>query len=84
MINSNDTSNSNKKERFFQRKFINISLTLFLGIALSTLFFFILFNSRNINLGIGKFIDALKPFIYGAVIAFLLVPMCNFFTFHST
>ena len=30
MINPNDTNSGNKKERFFQRKFINISLTLFL------------------------------------------------------
>ena len=77
--NPNNNIPDKKKERFFQRKFINLSLTLFLGIALSISFFFLLYNSHSVNLGIGKFINAVKPFIYGAVIAFLLVPMCNFF-----
>lgn len=71
-----------QKSRFFQRRYINISLTLFAGIALSIAFFFALYYFKDFNLGVGKFISALKPFIYGAIIAYLLVPMCNFFERH--
>lgn len=77
----NDSSSNNssvKKQRFFQRKFINMSLTLFLGIALSMIFFFIIYYSQSVNLSIGKVMNAIKPFIYGAVIAYLLIPMCNY------
>lgn len=68
---------NNKK--FFQRRFINISLTIFLGLALSITFFFAIYNARDLNLGFGKLIGALRPFIYGAIIAYLLIPVCNFF-----
>lgn len=70
--------NSTKKHKFFQRRFINLSLTLFFGLALSILFFFIIYYSKDVNIGIGKVINAVKPFIYGAVIAYLLTPMCNY------
>ncbi|MBE5937196.1 MAG: AI-2E family transporter [Lachnospiraceae bacterium] len=71
--------NKSNKEKFFQRKYIYISLTLFLGIALSILFFFVIFNAKDVNISIGKIAGALKPFIYGGIIAYILVPMCNFF-----
>lgn len=66
-------------KKFLQRKYINISLTIFLGLALSLTFFFAIYNARDLNLGFGKLIGALKPFIYGAILAYLLVPVCNFF-----
>lgn len=75
-MNNNE---SNTKQRFFQRKFLYISFTLFLGIALSIAFFFILYNFKDVNISLGKFVSALKPFIYGGIIAYILVPMCNFY-----
>ncbi len=78
MNDSSPNNSSIKKQKFFQRKFINLSLTLFLGIALSMIFFFVIYYSQSVNLSIGKVINAIKPFIYGAVIAYLLIPMCNY------
>lgn len=78
MNNSSTNNSTGRKQKFFQRKFINLSLTLFLGIALSMIFFFIIYYSQSVNLSIGKVINAIKPFIYGAVIAYLLIPMCNY------
>lgn len=70
-------NNTSNKPSFFKKKFWYISLTLFIGIALSILFFFILYNFKDVNISLGKFFSAIKPFIYGAIIAYILVPMCN-------
>lgn len=69
----------NNKPKFFNKRLLHISFTLFLGIALSILFFFIVYNAKDVNLGLGKLISAIKPFIYGGIFAYLLVPMCNYF-----
>ncbi len=69
---------NNGKSLVLKRKYIYYALTLFLGIALSILFFFILYNAKGVNLGLGKVISAIQPFIYGAVIAYILTPLCNY------
>ena len=70
------------KPKLFNKKLLPISFALFFAIALSILFFFIIYNAKDVNLGLGKLISAIKPFIYGAVFAYLLVPMCNYFERH--
>ena len=69
-IKSSD-SKPGSKPVFFQKKLIPLSMSLFLAIALSILFFFILYNFKDVNISLGKFLTALKPFIYGGVIFFL-------------
>lgn len=67
----------NSKPVLFHKKLIPLSMSLFMAIALSILFFFLLYNIKNVNISLGNFITALKPFIYGGIIAYILVPMCN-------
>ena len=69
----------NNRPKFFNKRFLHISLTLFFAIALSILFFFVVYNAKDVNFGLGKLISAIKPFIYGAIFAYILVPMCNYF-----
>jgi hypothetical protein len=72
----------NDKQKKLKKKFIYIALTLFAAAALSILFFFIINDSKNVNISPGKLISAVRPFIYGAIIAYILVPMCNFYERH--
>ncbi len=69
----------NENPKRFNRKYIYIALTLFVAAALSILFFFTVNGTSNINISSGKLISAVRPFIYGAVIAYILIPMCNFY-----
>lgn len=46
-------------------------------IGLSVLFFFLIFNFSSVSVWVGKIMSILAPFVYGAVIAYLLRPMCN-------
>ena len=66
-----------QKPKLFQRKNLTKSITLFVGLALSILFFFILFYSGKIKISFGQVVNSLKPFIYGGVLAYILVPVCN-------
>lgn len=72
------------KPKFFKRKYAKLSMALFCAIALSIVFFFAIYYFKDVNLGVGKLLSALQPFIYGAIIAYLLVPMCNFLDRHLT
>ena len=49
------------------------------AIALSVVFFFILYRLQGISSALDKVTEILSPFIYGGVIAYLLRPMCNWF-----
>lgn len=49
------------------------------AISLSVLFFFLIYNFPNIASWVDKIMGILAPFVYGAVIAYLLRPMCNAF-----
>lgn len=57
--------------------FYHKSLTTFTTVALCILFFFIIFRFDQLQIVWGKISDILKPFAYGAVIAYLLTPICN-------
>ncbi len=64
-----------KKERFL--RYLYISLTGALAIVLSISFFFLLFRFKEVLGGFKTLTNVLKPFIYGAIIAYLLTPICN-------
>ena len=65
-----NNKSENNKPKFFNKKLLPVSFALFFAIALSILFFFIVYNAKDVNLGLGKLISAIKPFIYGAVFAY--------------
>lgn len=60
------------------RKYLFISLAGAVGIILCIVFFFAMFRFRQVMEGIRTLESILMPFIYGAVIAYLLTPVCNF------
>ncbi len=64
-----------KKEEF--HKYLYAGLTGFFVIVCSILFFYILYNTKDIGNIFDKFIGILMPFIIGAVIAYLLTPVSN-------
>lgn len=64
-----------KKEEFY--KYLYAGLTGFFVIVCSILFFYILYNTKDIGNIVDKFIGILMPFIIGAVIAYLLTPVSN-------
>lgn len=66
---------SEKKEKF---RYISLGITIFLVIAASLCLFFLLFRSDSVGEKITSVLHALSPVIYGAVIAYLLAPICNF------
>ena len=47
------------------------------AIALSIIFFFLIYRFQGFGNAISKVTSILMPFIYGAVIAYLLKPVCN-------
>ncbi len=64
------------------RKYLYISLAGALGIILCIVFFFLMFRFDQVMSGLRNVQDLLMPFIYGAVIAYLLTPTCNFVETH--
>ena len=60
------------------RKYLFISLAGAVGIILCIVFFFALFRFKQVMEGIRTLESILMPFIYGAVMAYLLTPVCNF------
>ena len=64
------------------RKYLYISLAGALGIILCIVFFFLMFRFDQVMSGLRNVQDILMPFIYGAVIAYLLTPTCNFVETH--
>lgn len=50
------------------------------AISLSVVFFFILYRMQGIGQAVDTIVEILMPFIYGGVIAYLLRPMCNWYS----
>lgn len=50
----------------------NFGITAFIVIAASMLFYFLLFRTSTLGVGLSRVIDVLNPIIYGFVIAYLL------------
>lgn len=55
------------------------------AISLSVVFFFLLYRLQSVGEVLEKIVDILRPFVYGGVIAYLLRPMCNWYSdgFHQ-
>lgn len=64
-----------KKEEF--HKYLYAGLTGFLVIVCSILFFYVLYNTKNIGDIFSGLIGILMPFIIGGIIAYLLTPVSN-------
>lgn len=63
------------KEQF--KKGLSISLIIFLGLALAITYFFLLYSNASIGEVVGEVFVVLRPFIIGAVIAYILKSTCN-------
>ena len=50
------------------------------AISLSVLFFFLIYRLQGVGAAVDTLIDILMPFIYGGVIAYLLRPVCNWYS----
>lgn len=61
------------------KKYLYIGLTIFIALGASILLFFILDRMATITAIIKILIEAAKPLIYGAVIAYVLYPVCVYF-----
>lgn len=59
-------------------KYLFISLAGAVGASLCILFYFMMFRIGNVMEGLHTLKSILMPFIYGAVLAYLLTPVCNF------
>ena len=61
------------------KKFLFISVIIFLGLALAITYFFVLFRKDNIGESISSIVAILRPFTIGAVLAYIMKSSCNFF-----
>lgn len=68
-----------------RKKYVYWMLVGFGGISMSVIFFFLLYRLQSVEETLRKVVDILMPFVYGGVIAYLLRPMCNWYSagFHS-
>lgn len=60
-----------------KKRYLYISLSVFAGIGMSLVLFFVLYRLQGIGAALKKLSDILAPFVYGGVVAYLLRPMCN-------
>ena len=58
-------------------KYVKLGITGAAVLAFGFAILYILYQSKNIAMGIQTVFNILKPFLYGALIAYLLAPMCN-------
>ena len=63
-----------------RKKYVYWMLVGFGGISLSVIFFFLLYRLQSVEETLQKVVDILMPFVYGGVIAYLLRPMCNWYS----
>ena len=63
-----------------QKPYIYGMLAGFGAISLSVAFFFVLYRLQGVEEALATLTDILMPFIYGGVIAYLLRPMCNWYS----
>ena len=64
------------------RKGLYFALIIFAGLALAITYFFLLYSGKNIGAAIGSVATMLRPFIIGAVIAYIMKSTCNFYEKH--
>ena len=63
-----------------RHKYIYAMLAGFGTISLSVIFFFILYRLQDVGAMVDTIMEILMPFVYGGVIAYLVRPMCNYFS----
>lgn len=63
-----------KKE---SEKYVKLGVTIIVVVAVCLLIFFIMFRMSAIAGALGVVKDILSPFLYGAVIAYILAPICS-------
>ena len=61
------------------RKYFVVVAVAFAIFVLCILFFFLVFRFEAVRHGVAAVIGILMPFLYGAVVAYLLRPMCKYF-----
>ena len=64
-------------KKSFQSPYFKWGLTAFVVIIACICFFFSIFKMQGLFLAIQNFIGILKPFIYGAVVAYFMLPVYN-------
>ena len=67
------------KKRRFSGKYFKIGMTAFVVIACSLLFYFSFFDSYSFFGFLRSMMSGFRPFIIGAVLAYLLKPICAIF-----
>ena len=59
------------------KKYIKLGITGVAVVVIGLLFFFLLFRFESLSAGLYMVLGILTPFVYGAVIAYILTPVCN-------
>jgi predicted PurR-regulated permease PerM len=62
-----------------KKPYLYAMLAGFGTIALSVLFFFLIYRFKGFSGAIGTLVSILSPFLYGAVMAYVLRPMCSWY-----
>ena len=62
-----------------KRRYIYLMLSIFGGISLSILVFFLVYRFQGVGDVFHRLGDILAPFIYGGILAYLLRPVCTFY-----
>jgi len=70
-----------KNEHF--HKYLYVGLACSVGVIVCIVFFFVLYRFDLVMGGLGLLQSILMPFVYGAVIAYLLAPVCNWAEVHT-
>ena len=65
------------------KKYVGWMLAGFGTISMSVLFFFFLYRLQGVGEAVDKVVDILMPFVYGGILAYLLRPMCNWYSRHT-
>ena len=60
-------------------KYIKAAIAGFCALAAGLVLFFLLFRRDEVQLDIRRIVNILTPFLYGAIIAYILTPFCNRF-----
>ena len=68
-----------------RKPYVYWMLAGFGAISLSVIFFFLLYRLQSVEEILDEIVNILMPFVYGGVIAYLLRPMCNWYSegFHK-
>ena len=67
----------------WDKKYLQWGITVFLTAAAILIFYYFMFHGDNIQAGIMKVVNILMPVIYGAILAYLLTPIINFWERHT-